>query len=100
MNLRAYSSLAAFLAHYEVLHAARDKGARTATASALSSADTATLTAMEHIIAELSAADGAALTNDAIPPAGAIAVGDTARHRARAELHLRRLLAARGIISG
>ena len=92
MSLATYSSIAAFLAHYEVLRAAHADG--TPAASAPDPEDAARLTAMEGIIAELTTAD-----RDALRAAPA-ASGDSARHRARAELHLRRLLVARGILAG
>jgi hypothetical protein len=55
---------------------------------------------MERVIDELSEAERAALRDDAASLANAISSGTSARHRARAELKLRRLLAARGILAG
>ncbi len=93
MSIGTYSSLAAFLAHYEALWTAPADGLPLASAPNL--ADAAILDEMQRIIAELSGPDRAALTRDA-----AASSGEAARHRARAELHLRRLLVARGILAG
>jgi hypothetical protein len=99
MSLATYSSIAAFLAHYDVLRAAHAE--RAPAASAPDPDDAARLTAMDAIIAKLSATDSMALRQDV---ASIQALGwdapTTARHRARAELHLRRLLVARGILAG
>jgi hypothetical protein len=89
MKLGAYSSLTAFLAHYEALRGAR------ATQS-LHDADAETLTAMDAVVTELSDTDRAALTTSSDAPLA----GAAARHRARAELNLRRVLAARGLLAG
>ena len=100
MKLRAYSSFAAFMAHYAALRTAHSDGAGASPASAPSPDDAATLIEMERLIAELSEADREALHDDAASYANAIPSGTAARHRARAELKLRRLLAARGILAG
>jgi hypothetical protein len=100
MKLRVYSSLAAFMAHYAALRTAHSDAAGKARAEALNPADAATLIEMERVIEELSAADRDALHEDAAPSANALPSGVAARHRARAELKLRRLLAARGILAG
>jgi hypothetical protein len=55
---------------------------------------------MERIIDELSLADREALHDEAAAVFVDIPSGATARHRARAELKLRRLLAARGLLTG
>ncbi len=96
MNLRTYSSLAAFIAHYDALRAAHADVAR---ASAANPDDAATLAAMETIVGELSPADRDALRN-AAPSPDAHPSGPAGRHRARAELRLRRLLAAHGLLAG
>jgi hypothetical protein len=96
MNLRTYSSLAAFIAHYETL---REAHADVARASAANPDDAATLAAMETIVAELSPADRDAL-RDASSSPDIHPSGPATRHRARAELRLRRLLAARGLLAG
>jgi hypothetical protein len=98
MKLRAYSSLAAFIAHYAALRAAHSDGAGTIRAGTSSPDDAATLIAMERVIDELSEAERAALRDDAVSLA--ISSGTSARHRARAEVKLRRLLAARDILAG
>jgi hypothetical protein len=95
MKLRTYSSLAAFMAHYAALSRAHAGAARPPAAAALNSQDAATLEEMERLLGELSAADRAALA--AVSP---ISTGPAARHRARAELKLRRMLAARGVLAG
>lgn len=100
MKLRAYSSLAAFMAHYAALRAAQSDGAGTIRAGTSSPDDAATLIEMERVIDELSDAERAALRDDAASLANAISSGAPVRHRARAELKLRRLLAARGILAG
>ena len=83
MKHPAYSSLAAFLAHY---HALKSLPSR-------SSDD-------EQLFAEMTAAI------ETLAPEGRAALDATddnaaaRRHRERAELHLRRILAARGIVAG
>jgi hypothetical protein len=93
MSLPAYSSLEAFVAHYQLLRAAHAPAAATAATSA-SPTDAVTLAEMELLVADLTPAERAALTDDAP------ATGAALRHRARAELHLRRLLAARVLLAG
>ncbi len=88
MNPRGYSSLVAFLTHFEALRRARDAGA-------IAPADAQTLAALEALIAELSDADRAAIELRL----AAAASGAAARQRARAELHLARILAARGVLA-
>jgi hypothetical protein len=100
MKLRTYTSLAAFMAHYAALRTAHSDTSGNASAEALSPDDAATLLELERVIGELSAADRDALHDDAMPAANALPSGAAARHRARAELKLRRLLAARGILAG
>ena len=83
MKLPAYSSLAAFLAHYHALKSDASRGADD-----------------EQLFAEMSAAI-ATLAPEA--RAALDSVEDSARakrHRERAELQLRRELAARGIVAG
>lgn len=83
MKIPAYSSLAAFLAHYRALKS-----------------DTARSAVDDQLLAEMSAAI-ATLAPDA--HAALDSTDDTCgarRHRARAELQLRRELAARGIVAG
>jgi hypothetical protein len=95
MKLRAYSSLAAFMAHYAALRTAHSDGA-----GAPNPDDAATLIEMERIIDELSEADRAALRDYASSNADASSSSVAARHRARAELKLHHLLTARGILAG
>jgi hypothetical protein len=100
MKLRAYSSLAAFMAHYAALRAAHSDGAGTARASVPSPDDAATLIEMERLIEELTEADRTALRDDPPSNANTISTGAAGRHRARAELKLHHLLTARGILAG
>lgn len=101
MSLPAYSSLEAFVAHYRLLRAERTRAAATAAnpASPLNPTDAAILAEMELLVAELSPAERSALADDALSTDTA-ATGAAGRHRARADLHLRRLLAARGLLAG
>lgn len=99
MKLRTYSSLAAFMAHYAAL---RDALARRTCAPSVdpsTSDDAATLSEMERLIGDLSAADRDALHTDAAAIANGPGTGAAQRHRLRAETHLRRLLAARGLLA-
>ncbi len=100
MNLRAYSSVTAFMAHYVALRTARSDGIGARRQEPPHPDDAATLIEMERIFGELSAADRDALHEAALAPAEAIPSGAVARHRERAELKLRRLLAARGLLTG
>jgi hypothetical protein len=98
MTLTPYSSLAAFIAHYTALRSAVVAGAR---ASAANPDDAAALAEMGHAIGELNPADRAALIGDTAGGAHpAISAGAADRHRARAELKLRRILTARGLLTG
>jgi len=104
MKLRTYSSLAAFVALYAALRADHSDGSSKVGDPAPNPDDAATLAEMERIVSELSSADRDALQNDAAngeaSTANAASSGAAARHRARAELHLRRLLTARGLLTG
>ena len=95
MKLRTYSSLVSFFAHYETLRAAHADPAHAAVANP---DDAATLAAMESIVGELSPADSDALRGASASP-DTHPSGATARHRARAELALHRVLAARGLLT-
>jgi hypothetical protein len=83
VKIPAYSSLAAFLAHYHALKTALSHGPD----------DEKLFAEMSSAIAALAPEARAALdsTED---------TGSARRHRDRAELQLRRELAARGIIAG
>jgi hypothetical protein len=83
MKSAPYSSLAAFLAHYRAL----------VSASSRTSDEDRLLAELSAAIATLSPEQRAAL-NSSDSTAGA------RRSRERAELHLRRELVARGIVSG
>jgi len=83
VKIPAYSSLAAFLAHY---HALKSDSSRSA--------------GDEQLLAEMSAAIGT-LAPDARAAVDPIEDSAVARrHRERAELQLRRTLVARGILAG
>jgi hypothetical protein len=84
---RTYSSLAALLAHYRLLSAVAAHDA-----SALAPDESATLTAIERALAELSPAERGALLDPATDSA-------TARRRERAELKLRRVAIANGLLA-
>jgi hypothetical protein len=83
MKVPAYSSLAAFLAHYRALKSAPSRGA----------GDDQLFAEMSAAIATLAPETRAAL--DSTANAGA-----ARRHRERAERQLRRELADRGIVAG
>jgi len=83
VKVSAYSSLAAFLAHYRALKAQAARGAD----------DEQIFGEMSAAIATLAPEARAAL--DSSEDAGA-----AKRHRERAELQLRRALAARGMVAG
>ena len=78
----AYSSLAAFLAHYRVLKSVASRGPE----------DERLLAEMSAAIATLAPEVRAALDSTEDAPAAN-------RHRARAESQLRRVLAARGMLA-
>jgi alkylhydroperoxidase family enzyme len=83
VKIPAYSSLAAFLAHYRALKSDASRSAD----------DDQLLSEMSAVIATLSSEARAALdsTEDS---------ASARRHRDRAELQLRRELVARGIVAG
>jgi hypothetical protein len=83
VKIPAYSSLAAFLAHY---HAVKSDTSR-------SSGDEQLFAEMSAVIAILAPEARAALDSNEDS-------GSARRHRERAQLQLRRELAARGIIAG
>jgi hypothetical protein len=91
MKLDAYSSLAAFLAHWRALeHAPADD---------LAADELARRAAMGEIIAALRPEERAAL--EAVRMGAAVADdGSARRHRERAELRLARELRARGLLAG
>ena len=82
MKSVAYSSLAAFLAHYRALQKAASR----------TSEDDQLFSEMSAAIGTLSSEDRAALDSSA-------ASGSGRRNRERAELHLKRELTARAILS-
>ena len=83
MKTLAYSSLAAFLAHYRALRDAAPSEPQ----------ERELLARMEDIVGALHPADRAALLDDGNDSA-------TTRHRQRAERLLRLLLAGQGILQG
>jgi hypothetical protein len=100
MKLDAYSSLAAFLAHWRAL--------RLAPADTLAAEELARRAAMGEIIAALRAEERAALEAmsmdaaivETIIDGGSTSAGAARRHRERAELSLARELRARGLLAG
>jgi hypothetical protein len=80
-----YSSVSAFLAHYQAL--------RKLSAPALTEDDRNRLTAMELLLDLLRPEERAAVVSDSNNPAAV-------RHRERASLRLRRELIARGALDG
>jgi hypothetical protein len=83
MKSVAYSSLAAFLAHFRALQSAVSR----------SFGEDQSFAEMSAAIATLTLEDRAALDSSA-------AAGSGRRNRERAELHLKRELTARAILSG
>ena len=83
MKIPAYSSLAAFLAHYRALKSAASR----------SSND-------EQLLAEMTAAIGALAPETRAALESTDSNAGARRHRERAELQLRRELAKRGIVAG
>jgi hypothetical protein len=95
MNLAVYSSLEAFVSHYEALRAT---ARRADGASALSARERDLLTVMEQMLDGLDPDARSALAT--VTSAPQPAAGSVARRRARAERSLRRVLAARGVLQG
>lgn len=93
MNPPVYSSLEAFLAHYDALRAAPR---RADGASTLGSHERDLLAVMDQTLDALDPGDRAALA--AVTSPLQPAAGSVARRRTRAERSLRRVLAARGIL--
>lgn len=95
MKLDAYSSLAAFLAHWRAL--------RLAPANTLAANELARSAAMSEIIAALRAEERAALEAQPMDATniddGSASAGAARRHRERAELRLARELRARGLLA-
>jgi hypothetical protein len=83
VKIPAYSSLAAFLAHYHALKTASSRGYDD-----------------EKLFAEMSAAVATLAPEARVALDSTDDTGSARRHRDRAELQLRRELAARGIVAG
>jgi hypothetical protein len=81
--VQPYSSVSAFLAHYQTL--------RQIPASSISDDDRNRLAAMEKLLDILRPEERAAVASDANDTA-------TMRHRERAAIHLRRELSSRGVL--
>jgi hypothetical protein len=90
MKPSAYTSLAAFLAHWRAL--------KHASAGALSTDELARRAGMNEVFAALRPEERAAL-EAANSDGGAVDAGATRRHRERAELRLARELRARGLLA-
>jgi hypothetical protein len=83
VKIPAYSSLAAFLAHYRALQSDASRGADD-----------------DQIFAEMSAAMATLAPELRVALDSSEATAGVRRHRERAQLQLRRELAARGIVTG
>src|SRR5262249_8520297 len=95
MKQLAYSSTAAFLAHYRVLSNAEIAGGDS---YPLSSQDHETLDAMGNLIEVFTPEERAILMAGAQGGEGRCASGEERRRRERAELKLRRLLVTKGVV--
>jgi hypothetical protein len=97
MKQLAYSSTAAFLAHYRVLsNAALGRG----DTYPLSAQDNETLDEMRHMMEALTPEESAILIADAASGEQRWLSGEERRRRERAELKLRRLLLTKGVVRG
>lgn len=95
MEQLAYSSAAAFLAHYGMLkNAAADRGG----IDPLSKRDAETLAAMEHVMEALTPEECAALLADTAAGNEKSASSEELRRRQRAQIKLRRILLSKGIV--
>ena len=83
--MRRYSSVSAFLAHYEALRASRDRG--------ITPDEQKILATMDRLLGTLRPDEREAILSSSDSPA-------TARHRERGLLRLRRELLASGAIDG
>jgi predicted ArsR family transcriptional regulator len=97
MKQLAYSSIAAFLAHYRAL---RDAAGKRDNKRLLSTEERDMLAAMETLIEPLRPEERALLLADDANGEGWRASNEERRRRQRAELKLRRLLLAKGILRG
>jgi len=100
MKLRTYLSFSAFMAHYAALRSTQSQAASGSNAVAVNPEDAATLIEMERIIDELGAGDRDVLHDEAASISKAMPSSTEGRHRARAELKLRHLLSALGLLAG
>jgi len=97
MKQLAYSSTAAFLAHFRVLsNAAAGRG----DTYPLSTQDRKTLDEMHHLIETLTLEECAILLADTASGERRCESGEERRRRERAELKLRRLLLTKGVVHG
>jgi hypothetical protein len=97
MKQLAYSSTAAFLAHYRVLSNAAIGRSDT---YPLSAQDRETLEEMHHLMEALTPEECAILLADAASGEQRWVSGEERRRRERAELKLRRLLLTKGVVRG
>jgi hypothetical protein len=97
MKQLAYSSTAAFLAHYRALsNAATGRG----DTYPLSAQDHETLDEMHHLMEAFTPEECATLIADAASGERRCVPGEERRRRERAELRLRRLLLMKGVVRG
>jgi hypothetical protein len=97
MKQLAYSSTAAFLAHFRVLsNAAAGHGDN----YPLSAQERGTLDEMHHLMEALTPEECAILPADTASGERKCVSGEERRRRERAELRLRRLLVTKGIVHG
>jgi hypothetical protein len=97
MTQLAYSPMAAFLAHFRLLS---DVASGRPDAYPLSASDHEILDAIRQLMAALTPEERALLSADAVTSEGEPKSGERRRRCERAELKLRRLLQARGVLRG
>ena len=97
MKQLAYSSTAAFLAHYRVLSNAATGHGDT---YPLSAQDHEALDQMHHLMKALTPEECAILIADTASGERRSVSGEERRRRERAELRLRRLLLTKGVVRG
>jgi hypothetical protein len=97
MKLLAYSSTAAFLAHYQVL--SNVSGVR-GDGNPLSPEEHATLDEMNNLMASLTPKERSILLSDRASAGAKWDSGEERRRRERAELKLHRLLLRDGVLHG
>ena len=97
MKPLAYSSIIAFMTHYQML---TEANTGQDVAIQLSSEEHETLAAMRKLIDELAPDERAALACDGLNAAPGPGSNESSRRYERAALKLRRLLLAKGVLQG